>query len=139
MKTVLTGFSMLVMASLVFGFAARTAQSRPAYLAQFIAKYTKADSTDADDKAYVELIKDKTKCQVCHEPGMNRKLRNQYGKELALLIMPPNEKDKKKIDEVLDKVAEMHIDAKDSKSPTYGEVIKHHKLPAGEPKPEEKK
>ncbi len=102
-----------------------------------MAKYVKPDG-NADEKAFAELVT-KANCQVCHEPGMNRKLRNAYGKELAKLFDPPNETDKKKIDEVLEKVAVIHIDEKDPKSPTYGEVIKQHKLPGGEPKAEEKK
>jgi hypothetical protein len=138
-KVALIGCTVIAVATMVFGLSARSAQSRPLYLAEFIAKYTKPDSNDADDKAYLELVKDKTKCQVCHEPGMNRKLRNQFGKELAKLFDPPNQRDKKKVDEALDKVMEVHIDDKDPKSSTYGELVKNHKLPAGEPKPEEKK
>ena len=137
-KVALLGFAGVVVSSMVFGLNARTAQSRPTYKAVFVAKYVKPDSNDASDKAFAELVT-KANCQVCHEPGMNRKLRNVYGKQLALLFVPPNEKDKKKIDEALDKVAEMHVDEKDPKSPTFGDLIKNHKLPGGEPKPEEKK
>jgi hypothetical protein len=37
--------------------------------------------------------------------------------------------DKTKIDEALTKVAEMKIDDKDPKSPSYGDLIKAGKLP----------
>ncbi len=136
-KIALTGFTSFVAAALVLGVGAQTAQSRPNYKAKFVAKYVKPDG-NADEKAFAELVT-KANCQVCHEPGMNRKLRNAYGKELAKLFDPPKETDKKKIDEVLEKVAVIHIDEKDPKSPTYGELIKKHKLPGGEPKAEEKK
>jgi hypothetical protein len=137
-KVALLGFAGVVVSSMVFGLNARTAQSRPTYKAVFVAKYVKPDSTEASDKAFAELVS-KANCQVCHEPGMNRKLRNAYGKELAKLFDPPNEKDKKKIDEVLEKVAAIHIDEKDPKSPTYGELIKQGKLPGGDLKPAEEK
>jgi hypothetical protein len=138
-KVALLGFAGVVVSSMVFGLNARTAQSRQQYKAAFAAKYTKPDSTDPADKAFADLVK-ATNCVVCHEaPGNNKKLRNQYGKQLALLFVPPNEKDKMKIDEALDKVAEMHIDEKDPKSPTFGELIKKGKLPGGDPKPAEEK
>jgi hypothetical protein len=44
------------------------------------------------------------------------------------------EKDNKKIEEALDKVAAAHVDANDDKSPTYGDLIKAGKLPGGEAK-----
>jgi hypothetical protein len=51
-----------------------------------------------------------------------------------------------KIVEALDKVAKMHVDPKDDKSPTYGDLIAKGTLPGGtleeakkEPKEEERK
>ena len=139
MKTiVLTGCTSILAATLILGLGNRVAYSRPQYKAQFLALYVKPDSKDPEEKAFADLVKE-TNCQACHEPGMKRKLRNRYGKELAFLFMLPNEKDKKKIDEALEKVAAIHIDEKDPKSPTYGELIKKGKLPGGDPKPAEEK
>jgi hypothetical protein len=137
-KVALMGCAGIAVSAMVFGLSARTAQSRPQYKVAFLAKYVKPDSTDPAEKAFAGLVKE-ANCQVCHEPGMNRKLRNQYGKELAKVFDPPNQKDKMKIDEVLDKVAAIHLDEKDPKSPTFGELIKQGKLPGGDPKPAEEK
>jgi len=119
----------------------RTASSRPQYAKEFAEHYrAKADSDKAEEKALGEAVA-KAKCLVCHE-GEKRSNRNAYGKELANIIKkdaPPGfkgETDVKKIDEAFDKVAEMHIDPKDPKSPTFGELIKHGKLPASESKPD---
>jgi hypothetical protein len=128
--TVLTATAAFV---LLADLGPRTASSRPQYAKEFAEHYhAKADSDKAEEKALFEAV-DKAKCSVCHE-GQNRKNRNAYGKELAKLFSPPNEKKNEKIDEVFDKVSEMHIDPNDSKSPTYGELIKHGKLPASESK-----
>jgi hypothetical protein len=111
----------------------RTASSRPQYAKEFAEHFhAKADSDKAEEKALAEAV-DKAKCLVCHE-GQNRKNRNAYGKELAKLFSPPNEKNVEKIDAAFEKVSEIHIDPNDSKSPTYGELIKHGKLPASESK-----
>jgi len=119
-------------------FGARTANSRAQYAKEFAEHYhAKADSDKADEKTLGEAVA-KAKCQVCHAEGDDRKNRNAYGKELAKLLRPEgsrgNERDVKKIDDAFDKVSEMHIDPNDSKSPTYGELIKHGKLPASESK-----
>ena len=102
-----------------------------------IVYHAKADSDKADEKTLGEAVA-KAKCQVCHAEGDDRKNRNAYGKELAKLLRPEgsrgNERDVKKIDDAFDKVSEMHIDPNDSKSPTYGDLIKHGKLPASESK-----
>jgi mono/diheme cytochrome c family protein len=129
--TVFTGAAAFV---LLANFGARTASSRPQYAKEFAEHYhAKADSDKAEEKALGEAVA-KAKCQVCHEEGNNRKNRNAYGKELAKVFSPPNEKDNGKIDAAFEKVSEMHIDANDPKSPTYGELIKHGKLPASEAK-----
>jgi hypothetical protein len=113
----------------------RTASSRPQYAKEFAEHYhAKADSDKAEEKALFEAVAQAKQCGVCHE-GQNRRNRNAYGKELAKLFSPPNEKDNGKIDAAFEKVSEMHIDPSDPKSPTYGELIKHGKLPASESKP----
>jgi len=128
--TVLTATTAFI---LLANLGPRTANSRPQYAKEFTEHYhAKADSDKAEEKALFEAV-DKAKCSVCHE-GQNRKNRNAYGKELAKLFSPPNEKNVEKIDAAFEKVSEMHIDPNDSKSPTYGELIKHGKLPASESK-----
>lgn len=109
----------------------RTASSRPQYAKEFAEHFhAKADSDKAEEKALGEAVA-KAKCEVCHE-GNNRKNRNVYGKELAKLFSPPNEKNVEKIDAAFEKVCEMHIDPNDPKSPTYGDLLKAGKLPASE-------
>ncbi len=122
-------------------FDAGTANSRQQYLKEFGTYYLKADSTNADDKMLFDAVNG-AKCNVCHINGKSKSTRNAYGTELAKLLrpkeVPPDfkgETDHKKIDEAFEKIAEMHIDASDPKSPTFGDLIKHGKLPASESKP----
>jgi hypothetical protein len=135
-------FSLTVLASaaafmFLANFGTRTAHSRAQYAKEFAEHYhAKADSDKAEEKALGEAVA-KAKCLVCHE-GERRSNRNVYGKELAKILRPEgsrgNEQDVKKIDEAFDKVAEMHIDSGDPKSPTYGDLLKAGKLPASEAK-----
>ena len=138
-------FSIAVAAAIILTFSAGTAESRPNYAKSFASKYVKKDGTTDEEKAFVVVV-DNAKCTVCHEPGNDKKLRNRYGKALAEVIKPKDaggdwkgEKDNKKIDEALDKVAVIHIEEKDAKSPTYADLIKAGKLPGGDAKAEEKK
>jgi hypothetical protein len=126
-----------IVTSFVFYFGAGEAISRPQYNKEFQARFVKADSTNPEEKAFAEAVAT-AKCNVCHE-GESKKNRNAFGKELAKLFTPPNEKDTKKIDEAFDKVLKMHVDAKDDKSPTYEDLMKKGKLwveakPAGDKK-----
>jgi hypothetical protein len=142
-KFCLISFSVVTAALLVFAFSAERAQSRPQYAKAFVAKYTKPDSTNADDKAFAEAVKS-AKCGVCHE-GDSKKNRNAFGKVLAEIIKPKDatdwkgEKDAKKIDEALEKAVAAHVDAKNDKSPTFADLIKAGKLPGGEPKAADEK
>jgi hypothetical protein len=143
-KFCVVSFSIAVAVAIVLTFSTRTAESRQPYAKKFASKYTKADGTD-EEKAFAVLVTN-AKCTVCHEPGNDKKLRNRYGKALAEIIKPKDvpadwkgETDNKKIEEALDKVALIHIDVKDDKSPTYAELIKTGKLPGGDAKTEEKK
>lgn len=118
---------------LLLGLSLRVADARPNYFNEFKAKYLKPDGS-AEDKAYAEKINDKVKCLVCHGKDDNgkeqKKIRNAYGKALEKLIKKM-EKDKEKINEGLDQAAdEKSSDKKDA--PTFGELIKDHKLPGGE-------
>jgi hypothetical protein len=140
----LISFSVLTATLLVFAFGTERAQSRPQYAKAFAAKYAKADSTNAEEKAFAAAVTS-AKCGVCHE-GESKKNRNAFGKQVAEIIKPKDapadwkgEKDPKKIEEAFDKAIAAHIDAKDPKSPTFGDLIKAGKLPGGEPKADEKK
>jgi hypothetical protein len=137
-KLVVTLFAVVVTGSTLLGLLASTAQSRPQYFKEFREKYVKPDGSP-DEQAFAAEVKS-AKCLVCHE-GTSKKDRNSYGKELAKLLKPEDapanfkgETDKTKINEALEKVAEMHVDPNDPKSPTYGDLIKEGKLPAGEKK-----
>jgi hypothetical protein len=143
-KFSVASLSIAVAVAICLTFSAGTAESRPNYAKSWGIKYVKKDGTSDEDKAFVVVVEN-AKCSVCHEPGDNRKLRNRYGKALAEIIKPKDaadwkgEKDAKKIEEAFEKVAVIHIDVKDDKSPTYGDLIKQGKLPGGEVKPAEDK
>ncbi len=115
-----------------FGFLGRGAPEARAvntFRVEFIAKYVKADSEDAKDKAFAAAV-EKAKCGICHE-GKNKKNRNAYGKALDELLDPENDADsKEKIQAALKKVESKRPDPKDEKSPTFGDLIKAGKLPA---------
>ncbi|HEY2826203.1 MAG TPA: hypothetical protein VGJ04_01275 [Pirellulales bacterium] len=138
-KLVVTLFAIVVAGSTFLGLCTDSAQSRPQYLKSFRSMYVKPDSPDG--QAFSALVTE-AKCAVCHEPGNDRKLRNRYGKELAKAFEAENEKNVKdvtKIDAALKKVADMHVDPNDQKSPTYDELIKQGKLPGGDPSTGENK
>ena len=107
-------------AGVVFGWQSSPAAARQPYFDAFKEKY------GGDDKAYADLITE-TKCFICHV-GKSRKNRNSYGMALGKLLK--NEKDKEKISEALGKVES----EKSPDGPTFGELIKEHKLPGGPPK-----
>ncbi len=107
------------------------AQADKAFFDEFVAKYVKADSENAKDQAFKAAV-DKAKCKVCHE-GKAKKNRNVYGRALAKFLSRKTDKENKpKIQASLDKVAAMKIDPGDQKSPTFGDLIKQGKLPAGD-------
>jgi cytochrome c553 len=118
-KRMLVIFSVIALA-----LSVRWANARPMYNAEFKEKYTK-DSEEFRKKV------ETAKCLVCHGKGAdgkeNKKIRNDYGKELAKLLK--NEKDKQKIQQALDKVYDNKVP---DGSETFGERIKAGKLPGGE-------
>ena len=101
--------------------------------------YYKPESKDAKEKKLAEAIdKVSTKieledtviqnaCNVCHVKGKAKKMRNEYGEQLAKLLDRKADKDDpKKIQESIKKVGAL----KSSKGPTYSEMLKEGKLPA---------
>lgn len=108
--------------------------SRPAHaIKQFSDEFMKLYDVDKSSEDKSELAEKvlKAKCYTCHQ-GKKKKNRNRYGAELAkLLDKKKDKKDAEKIVAALKKVEEMNIDAKDDKSPTFGDLIKAGKLPGG--------
>ena len=95
----------------------------------FKSKYVKPDSTAANDVALAAAV-EQTSCGICHADAKNKKLRNDYGKQLAKLISKKDKKNKDKIFKAMDKVAEMKSKPSDKTSPTFGDKIANGKLPA---------
>jgi hypothetical protein len=132
----------ILLAGLVAALAiaqTRPAQAMPPFFKEFQAKYVKADSADAKDKAFAELVTKTAKCNVCHV-GTDRKMRNAYGKQLSMHLKKDNfkaerlqaEPDKVKfeINAALDAVAA--VKSGDGDAPTFGELIAQGKLPGGD-------
>lgn len=103
-------------------------------IAQFQAAFIKEYINTHPDKEFQKYVKTKAKCHICHQGKVTPKNvhHNAYGKHLVeLLDAKEDKKDAKKIKEALDKVAKMHSDPEDEKSPTYGDLIKKSQLPGG--------
>ncbi len=122
------------------GTRIHSARALPPFSKEWVAKYTKPDSTDEKDKAFAEQVTKTVKCQVCHVGTTDKKMRNAYGKQLSMLIKKDNfkaerlqaepDKCKAEIIAALDAVAAMK--SGDDKSPTFGELIALRKLPGGD-------
>ena len=95
----------------------------------FQAKYIKPDSSQANDVALASAF-DQASCAVCHAGGENKKIRNDYGKQLARLVSKQDKKNTAKIQAAMDTVAKLKSKPMDPKSPTFGEKIANGKLPA---------
>jgi hypothetical protein len=103
-------------------------------IAQFQAAFIKEYINEHPDKDFQKYVKTKARCNICHQGKVSAKNvhHNAYGKPLVeLLDAEKDKKDVKKIKEALDKVAKMHSDPKDEKSPTFGDLIKKSQLPGG--------
>ncbi|MBI2824389.1 MAG: hypothetical protein HYX69_06855 [Planctomycetia bacterium] len=127
---------LLLAGAIVMGLSLSTAQAIAPFKKEFDAKYVKKDSTVPSEQVLAAAV-DKAKCLVCHaknaEGKEDKKLRNPYGQALdQLLDKKTDMNNKQKIQEALDKVAEMKSNASDPKSPTFGDLIKQGKLPGGE-------
>jgi Leucine Rich Repeat (LRR) protein len=133
----------LFAAAMVVTGRAPTAQALPPFFKEFQAKYVKADSADEKDKAFANTVTQTAKCNVCHVAGQDKKARNAYGKQLAMLLKKDNfkaerlkaeaEKCTAEIVAALDAVAAMK--SAEGESPTFGELIAQGKLPGGDVKP----
>lgn len=127
-------FCLLVLCGVTVGTLlahVETARAVDPFKKEFEAKYVKENPATPEEMAFAAAVK-KAKCNVCHV-GTKKKDRNAYGDALdALLDRKADLKNKPKIQEALDKVAEMKSDANDPASPTFGDLIKQGKLPGGE-------
>jgi len=134
-RAVLLGLSGIVAVAALVSLQAREAVAIKSFKDQFEAKYVKPESKDAKEKAFAEAV-EKAKCNVCHE-GKTKKERNVYGTALSVLLDKTDDKEnKEKIQKSMVIVEFIKSDPADKKSPTFGELIKHGKLPGGEPKEE---
>jgi len=119
---------------LIVGAVAMGGLTRPALaIKQFNDEFKKLYKVDKEsvEKSDFEKAVLEAKCFVCHQ-GKKKKNRNAYGMELSKLLHKKKDaKNPEKIIEALEKVAKLHTDAKDEKSPTYGDLIKAGKLPGG--------
>ncbi len=120
---------MLSVIVLAISSLAQPAQAIKQFSNEFMKLY-KVDKESEEKTDFAKAVLE-AKCYVCHQ-GKKKKNRNSYGTELSkLLDKKKDKKDTKKIIEALEKVAKMHTEAKDEKSPTYGELIQAGKLPGG--------
>ncbi len=120
---------MLIVSCLVMGYFAHPTQA----IKPFAKEFNKLYQVDKESETKTDFAKAvlKAKCYVCHQ-GKKKKHRNRYGEELSkLLDKKKDKKEPKKIIEALEKVAKLHIDPKNEKSLTYGDLIKAGKLPGG--------
>jgi hypothetical protein len=110
-------------------FAVQSAHATPPFQAEFIKLYVK----DHSNEEFAKMVKTKAKCHTCHQGKKVGPHHNAYGKQLAeLLDAKTDKKDVEKIKGALEKVAKMHSDPKDDKSPTFGELIAKGELPGGD-------
>jgi hypothetical protein len=129
-----------VCGAVVLCLAVGPASALPQFKKDFTDKYVEGSG----DAAFEEAVK-KSGCNVCHVKGEGKDARNAYGEALAKLIdgeakdrlakakeagADDAEKEKitKELMEAFKKVEEM----KSPSGPTYGELLKAHKLPVAE-------
>ncbi|MGA2256613.1 MAG: hypothetical protein ABSG53_18345, partial [Thermoguttaceae bacterium] len=113
----------------LIGFSASSAMAVKEFKDAFQAKYVKPDSNEAGDVALTQSF-ERASCAVCHAGGNNKRIRNDYGKQLAKLLKKEERRDKAKIEAALDAVAKLKSNPADPTSPTFGEKIASGKLPA---------
>src|SRR5208337_315642 len=102
------------------GFSASPALAIKEFKDAFQAKYIKPDSTDANDVALAQAF-GRASCAVCHAGGGDKRIRNDYGKQLAKLIHRGDKSNKAKIAAAFETVAKMKSQPADAASPTFGE------------------
>ena len=106
----------------------------------FEARYV-GDEPSTDAQKSIAAAVETTKCWVCHVKGQNKKVRNAYGDALSKLLDKDNFKASRReaepdkamaeVQAALEKVEAMKVDPKMDASPTFGDLLKAGKLPAG--------
>jgi hypothetical protein len=130
--------SLIVWGGLVIlGLPNGESHALPPFKKAFDQKYVQP----ANDPAFAKAAED-AGCMICHVKGQKKNVRNAYGEALAKLIDGDAEHRIKDAAKVGNKAAETakilkELDAAFSKvetekspaGPTYGELLKQHKLP----------
>ena len=120
----------LMVACVVSILTADRASAYGEFKKEFVKKYIHEDSSAANDAALAAAAK-KANCNVCHK-GKDRKNRNAYGDALNKYITKKDRKKPEKIQGALDKVEADPSDPGKPGSPSFGQLIKEGKLPAGD-------
>ena len=129
------GFSSTVLFLAVLGligFSASSALAVKEFKDAFQAKYIKPGSSETNDVALARAF-ERASCSVCHAGGNNKRIRNDYGKQLAKLVRKEDKANKAKIEAALDTVAKLKCQPADPASPTFGDKIASGKLPVMAP------
>jgi hypothetical protein len=129
------GFSSTVLFLAVLGligFSASSALAVKEFKDAFQAKYIKPGSSETNDVALAQAF-ERANCSVCHAGGNNKRIRNDYGKQLAKLVRKEDKANKAKIEAALDTVAKLKCQPADPASPTFGDKIASGKLPVMAP------
>ena len=128
-KVVLRSVCPVVLAISLLWLTGSSATAMKPFHDEFVAKYVKPDSTDKKEKAFAEAAQ-AAKCSICHQ-GKTKAVRNVYGRALGRYLSEDDAENKEKIRTALDKAAQVKSNPDDPRSPTFGDLIKAGKLPAG--------
>ena len=120
----------LVASALAVIISQRLAYPLPQFMAEFKAMYIKPDGTEKE-KALAAAF-EKSKCNTCHgknaEGKDDKKVRNVYGAALGKLLKKEDAMNKEKIIKSLEQI---ESEKPKADGPTFGELLKGGKLPAG--------
>ena len=108
------------------------AQARPTYKKEFDGLYVKKEPGTPEEKALAAAVAT-AKCNVCHV-GEKKKERNVYGQALSKLLTKDDAKNVEKIQESIKKVESDKSDPNNASAPSFGDLLKQGKLPAGDTK-----
>ncbi len=95
----------------------------------FEAKYIKPESTKQNDVLLI-IAFEQARCALCH-PGDDKHTLSSYGAEVGWRVNKYDKGDKKKIRKALEEVGTLRVDSRNPKSPTYADLFKEGRLPAG--------
>ena len=128
-KTIRFSSTALFLAVLgLIGLSASPAMAVKEFKDAFQAKYIKPDSDKANDVALAQAF-ERASCAVCHAGGNNKRIRNEYGKQLAKLVTKEERRNTAKIEAALDAVAKLKSNPAEPTSPTFGKKIASGRLP----------